>query len=130
MIYKYIFYKFYSWAREWYDPFVPQITATLILSLLPLSIPYSILLLASYLNIIQFSMDYITSPFVIAFIVIFILLVVFNQIYFFAYNNWKQIILFFRENDISKWSKIAAYLYIIFCTSVYFILLIFFGYDF
>ncbi len=130
MIYKYIFYKFYSWACEWYDPFAPQITATLILSLLPLSILYTILLLASYLDIIQFSMDYISSPFVVAFIVIFISLVIINQIYFFAYNNWKEIILFFRKNDISKRSKIAAYIYIIFCSSVYFLLFIFFGYNF
>ena len=43
MIYKYIFYKIYQWISQWIDTFGPQCTTTLILSLLPVSILYSIL---------------------------------------------------------------------------------------
>jgi len=126
MIYQYIFFKYYQWTSKWFDPFIPQITTTIILSLSPLAILYSILRLAGYLNIYQFSMSSYT---VTIFFVIFILLLVSNQIYFFPYYNWKEIILYFREHEISGKSKTIAYVYIIYCTSVYFILFMFLGYD-
>lgn len=130
MIYKYIFYKFYQWAREWFDPFAPQISSTLILSLLPLSILYLIVRLAGILDLLQFDMNTTLSPMVISFVVIFALLVLFNQIYFFVYYNWRDIILYFRENEISKSTKIIANVYIVLCTSVYAFLFLFLGYEF
>ncbi len=130
MIYKYIFYKIYHWVNNWFDPIAPKITTTLILSLLPLSILYTILRIVSYLNIFQFSMRDTRSPIVIAFAVILIVLIAFNQVYFFSYNNWKEIIIFFREHEIPRKSKIAANVYIIFCTSIYIILFMFLGYNF
>ncbi len=130
MLYKYIYYKFYSWASNYFDPFAPQITATIILSLLPLSIPYVFFRLFDYLSIYHFDMSLTTSSTFIIFIVLFVLLIIFNQIYFFALNDWKKIILFFRKNEISDKLRLVANIYIVFCTSVYFILFMFLGYNF
>lgn len=130
MLYKYIYYKFYNWSINYFDPFAPQITATFILSLSPLSIIYVLFRFLSLLGIYHFDMSTTTKATFIVFLVLLILLIIFNQIYFFAINNWKEIILFFRKNEISNKLKLAANVYIIFCTSVYFILFIFLGYDF
>lgn len=128
MFYKYTYYKIYEWIRVRFDPFAPQITTTIILSLFPLAILYLPLRLLSYLNFYNFEMKFTTSSTFIVFGIIFLALLVFNQLYFFALNEWKEIILFFRKNDISDKIKITANVYIVFCTSVYFILFIFLGY--
>ena len=130
MIYKYVFYKFYEWIRNWFDPFAPQVTTTLVMSLMPLSLLYLALRIAALLNLIAFDMRSAISPLVIAFAVIFLLLIIFNQIYFFSYYKWKEIILYFRANEISKSTKIAAYVYIAFTASIYFILFLFLGIEF
>lgn len=130
MLYKYIYYKIYEWSKERIDPTAPQITTTIILSLFPLSILYVLLRIFSYLNFYSFDMSFTISSTFIMFGVIFLILVVFNQIYFFAYNDWKEIILYFRNTDVSMKMKRYAKFYIIFCTSVYAVLFFFLGYKF
>lgn len=130
MIYKFIYYKYYQWISEWLEPFAPQITSTLAMALLPLSILYPIIRLFIYLNIVHLSFSYSTNPIVVAYVIVFILLLAFNQIYFFVFNNWKEIILSFRKNEVSKKCKISAYVIIIYSTTVYLILFLFLGYNF
>jgi hypothetical protein len=130
MLYKYIYFKVYEWIKERIDPTAPQITSTIILSLFPLSILYVVFRFLSYLGVYKLNLSHTTSSAFIVFIVLFVLLIIINQIYFFALNDWKEIILFFRKNEISNKLKIIANVYIVFCTSVYFILFLFLGYSF
>jgi len=130
MFYKYTYYKIYEWIKDRIDPTAPQITATIILSLFPLAILYILLRLLSYLNFYNFDMSFTTSSTFIIFGIIFLVLLVLNQLYFFALNDWKGIIIFFRKNEISDKLKMVANIYIVFCTSVYFILFMFLGYNF
>ncbi len=130
MLYDYIYFRVYEWTSKMIDPFAPQITTTIILSIFPLSIFYLILRILSYLSIYDFEMSITTSTTFILFGIIFLILLVINQIYFFAYKNWKEIILYFRKNEVTKRIKTYTKIYIIFCTSIYAILFLFLGYKF
>jgi hypothetical protein len=112
------------------DPFAPQITTTIILSLFPLSIFYLILKILSLLSIYNFEMDFTTSNTFILFGAIFLILLVANQIYFFAYKNWKEIIVYFRKNEVTSRIKNLTKIYIVFSTSIYAILFLFLGFKF
>jgi hypothetical protein len=130
MFYKFIYYKYYQWISESIDPFAPQITSLLMISLLPLSTIYSFIRVIHTLHISQIKIGYTTNPIIIVLIVLFIILFIFNQIYFFVINNWKELILFFRENEISRKKKIVAYIIIIYSTIVYAVFFIFLGFNF
>jgi len=130
MLYDYIFFKVYEWTSKMIDPFAPQITSTIILSLFPLSIIYLILKFLSYLNIYNFEMSFTTNKTFILFGIIFLIILILNQIYFFAYKNWKDIIIYFRKNEVTKRIKTYSKIYIIFCNSIYAILFFFLGYKF
>ena len=112
------------------DPFAPQITTTIILSIFPLSIFYLILKTLSLLNIYNFEMDFTTSTTFILFGIIFLIFLVVNQIYFFAYKNWKELIIYFRKNEVTRRIKNLTKIYIVVCTSIYAILFLFLGYKF
>jgi hypothetical protein len=130
MLYDHIYFKIYEWVSKMIDPFGPQITTTIILSIFPLSIFYLILKILSLLSIYNFEMGFTTSDTFILFGVIFLILLVVNQIYFFAYKNWKEIIIYFRKNEVTNRVKNLTKIYIVVCTSIYAILFLFLGYKF
>jgi len=129
MLYDYIFYKMYEWISKMIDPFMPQVTTTIILSSFPLSILYLVLYIPDLLGIYNFEIGFSTSSFFILFIVLFIILVIVNQVYFFVYKNWKEIILYFRKNEVTKRIKNYSKIYIVFCISIYAVLFLFLGVD-
>jgi predicted nucleic acid-binding Zn ribbon protein len=112
------------------DPFVSQVTATIILSIFPFSIFYQVLKILSALGIYNFEMSFTTSFTFILFGVMFLILLAVNQIYFFVYNNWEEIIIYFRKNEVTKRIKNFTILYIGFCVLICTIFLFFFGYKF
>ncbi len=130
MLYDYIYFKVYMWVSKRIDPFVPQITATIALSLFPLSIVYLVLKILSHLGIYDFEMSFTTSSTFILVVVLLLLLLVLNSIYFFGYKNWKEIINYFRKNKVTKQINIYSNIYILFCTSIIIFFLLFFGYNF
>lgn len=130
MLYDYIYFKIYEWVSKMIDPFAPQITTTIILSLFPLSIFYLLLKMLSLLSIFNYEMNFTTSNTFIMFGVIFLILLFVNQVYFFAYKNWKEIIIFFRKNEVTNRIKNYTRIYIAVCTSIYAILFLFLGYNF
>lgn len=108
------------------DPFAPQFTSTLIMSFFPLSILYVILRALSLLGDYNFQMNYTTSSTFVIFAVIFVLLFVAHQVYFFVYKSWKEIIVYFRENDAPGRVKFPAIIYIVICASIWTLLLLLF----
>lgn len=130
MLYDYIYFKVYKWISKMIDPFVSQVTATIILSIFPFSIFYQVLKILSALGIYNFEMSFTTSFTFILFGVMFLILLAVNQIYFFVYNNWEEIIIYFRKNEVTKRIKNFTILYIGFCVLICTIFLFFFGYKF
>jgi hypothetical protein len=119
MFYKYLYYKMYSWLKSGIEPFYPQVSSVMILTLLPVSNLYLILYILSLLNMYQFDGSFIDSSTAKIFIVVFVSLFVFNQLYFFWINNWKEMILFFKTNNVSRKLNIAINIYVIFSISSY-----------
>lgn len=99
MLYDYIYLKVYEWISKMIAPFALQITSTIILSLFPLSIIYLILKFLSYLNIYNYEMSFTTNKTVLLFRIIFLIILILNQIYFFAYKNWKVSLAFLLEGS-------------------------------
>ena len=130
MLYKYLFYKVYEYISKWFDPFVPQVTTTIALSLSPLSIIYLVLYLMNSLGVLKFSLGKTTEFGFIFFIAFFILLLIINQLYFFAFINWQDIIIYFRKNKTSKKTKIFVNIYLIISLTIYSFALLFLGYNF
>lgn len=130
MLYDYIYFKIYEWVSKMIDPFAPQITTTIILSIFPLSLFYLLLKILSLIGIYNFEMGFTTSNTFILFGAIFLILIVANQIYFFIYKNWKEIIRYFRKNEVTNLVKNLTKIYIVVCTSIYAILFLFLGYKF
>lgn len=113
MLYKYIYFKFYDWGAHWFDPFTPQVTAAIIMSLLPVSNLFFILYFLDYFNLYDFKAKTINSDTFIIFIVLFIALLLFNQLYFFWVNKWKEIIKYFKENEAPAGIKTITISYVI-----------------
>jgi hypothetical protein len=130
MFYDYLYFKIYEWVRKTIDPFVPQITATLILSIFPMSLLYLLLKIFSFLSIYNLDISFTTSNTFILFGLVFLILLVANQIYFLAYKNWKEIIIYFKKNEVSSRIKYLTNIYIIVCTLICAILFLFLGYKF
>lgn len=130
MIYKYIFYKIYECGINWFDPTAPQISTTIILSFFPFTILVPVFRLIKYFNIPLFSSSSQDGFPTTLFVMMFIFILVFNIVYFFSYHNWKEIIIFFRNNEISKKTKVIAKFYIVYCTSIIAYLFLFLGFEF
>lgn len=126
MLYNYIYYRVYEFTSKLMDPFAPQFTATLILSAFPLSILYVILRVLSLFGDYNFKMNYTSSSTFILFAVSFVVLLAANQLYFFAYKNWKEIIVYFREHEAPGRVKFAAIIYIVICASIWTLLFLLF----
>jgi len=125
MIYKYIYYKFYSWSANSFDPFAPQLTSTFLITLFPLSNLYIILYLLNHLGFYQFSGSYINSATTIIIITVFISLLLFNQLYFFWINKWEEIVAIFKNTKVSRKINLIAIIYIIFSLGSYILLYLF-----
>ena len=130
MLYDYIYFKIYEWVSKMIDPFAPQITTTIILSIFPLSIFYLVLKILSFFSIYNFEMSFTTSNTFILFGIIFLVLLIINQFYFFAFKNWKEVIIYFRKNEVSNRIKIYSKISIIVCISISAVLFLFLGYKF
>jgi len=125
MIYKYIYYKFYYWAKKWFDPFAPQLTSTFLITLLPISNLYVILYLLNYFGMYQFQGSYINSSTTVIIITVFVSLLVFNQLYFFWINKWREIIILFENKNVSNKVNLIVNIYIIFSISSYILVYLF-----
>ena len=114
MFYKYTFYKLYKWAGIGVgeDTFYPHLGATYLLTLLILSNAYFILVLLDKFQILKYNGDFIYSSSVKILIVVFVSMLLFNHLYFFWINKWREIIKYFKNNNISSKTKLLSNTYI------------------
>jgi len=98
------------------------------MSFLPLSVLYSVLIGLRLLGLMEITFEYIGNTETIVFGVIFLLLLVFNQVYFFSINNWREVIVFFRARELSGKPKLIAYIYLSLTGFIYIVLFLFLGY--
>ena len=119
MFYKCIFYKLYNWSRNCWEPYFPQFNSIFVISLLPLSNIYLILVLLDYFGIQEYSDQYIYSPSIKVLVVVFVSTLLFNQLYFFWINQWKSIIKYFNQNEVSSKTNVISNIYLIFSVLSY-----------
>ena len=114
MFYKYTFYKLYKWAENgsWENAFYPHLGAITILTLLNLSNAYFILVVLDKLQIFKFNGDFIYSPSAKILIAVFISMFLFNHLYFLWINKWKEIVNYFKNNNVSSKIKLLSNTYI------------------
>ena len=114
MFYKYTFYKLYKWAENgfWENAFYPHLGAITILTLLNLSNVYFILVVLDKLQILKFNGDFIYSPSAKILIVIFVSMFLFNHLYFLWINKWREIVNYFKNNNVSSKIKLLSNTYI------------------
>jgi hypothetical protein len=112
MFYKYTFYKLYKWSRFGENDYYPHLGAIYFLTLLILSNAYFILVLLDKYQILKFNGDFIYSISAKILIAVFVSMLLFNYIYFFWINRWKEIINYFNTNNISKQIKLLSNTYI------------------
>ena len=122
MFYKYIFYKLYNWSSNGWEPYFPQFNSIFVISLLPLSNIYLILVLLDYFGIQEYSDQYIYSPSIKVLVVVFVSTLLFNQLYFFWINQWKSIIKYFNQNEVSSKTNVISNIYLIFSVLSYLII--------
>jgi len=106
MFYKYIFYKLYNWSIFGGNDFYPHLGATYFLTLLILSNAYFILVLLDKLQIFKFNGDFIYSISAKILIVVFVSMLLFNHLYFFWINKWREVVKYFKNKNVStklKW---------------------------
>ena len=125
MLYKYIYYKLYKWAWKVENQLYPNLAAIYLLSLLILSNTYLILVLLDLIGIYEYNAKYIYSPSAEILIIAFIADLIFNHIYFFGINKWRDIISYFRNNEADSKLRILSNVYIIFSIGSYLILYLF-----
>ena len=125
MYYKFMYYKIYCWLKNGIEPYYPQVSSVMILTLLPLSNLYVILEILNYFGVYQFSGSYINSATTVIIITVLLSLFVFNQLYFFWINKWREIIVFFNDKNISSKINLSINFYILFSISSYVLLYIF-----
>lgn len=122
MFYKYIFYKLYNWSSNGWEPYFPQFNSIFVISLLPLSNIYLILVLLDYFGIQEYSDQYIYSPSIKVLVVVFVSTFLFNQLYFFWINQWRSIIEYFNQNEVSSKTNVISNIYLIFSVLSYLII--------
>ena len=114
MFYKYTFYKLYKWAGLGVgeNAFYPQLDAMYLLTLLILSNAYFILVLLDRLKILNFDGDFVYSFSAKIIIAVFLSILLFNHLYFFWINKWRDVIYYFKTKSISSSIKIISNTYI------------------
>ena len=127
MFYKYTFYKLYKWTRGGLegDSFYPHLSAIFLLTLLILSNAYFILVMLDKLHIFKFNGNFIYSPSAKILIVVFVSMYLFNHMYFFWVNKWKEIINYFKDNKVSSKIKLLSIVYIGFSVLSFLIIYLF-----
>ena len=125
MLYKYIFFKLYKWSWKGENLLYPNLGAIYSLTLLMLSNTYLILVLLDLLGIYKYNGEYIYSPSAEILIIVFICILIFNHLYFFWINKWRDIISYFRKNNADSKLKILSNVYIIFSIGSFLILYLF-----
>jgi hypothetical protein len=114
MFYKYTFYKLYKWSRFGENDFYPHLGATYLLTLLILSNAYFILVLLDKFQIFKFNGDFIYSISAKILIAVFVSMLLFNHLYFFWINKWRDIINYFKNHNIPTKVKLLSNIYIVF----------------
>lgn len=114
MFYKYTFYKLYKWTGVIEKTVYQHLGATYFLTLLILSNVYFILVLLDRFQILKFDGDFIYSPSAKILIVVFVSMFLFNHLYFFWINKWREIIKYFKDNNISSKIELLSNTYISF----------------
>ena len=125
MLYKYIYFKLYKWAWKGENLLYPNLGAIYSLTLLILSNTYLILVLLDLVGIYKYNGEYIYSPSSEILIIVFIFALIFNHLYFFWINKWRDIISYFKNNDACTKLKILSNVYIIFSICSFLILYLF-----
>ena len=127
MLYKYTFYKLYKWARVGLDEqaIYPHLGAIFLLTLLFLSNAYLILVMLDKMNICKFNGDFIHSPSAKILIAVFVSMYLFNHLYFLWINKWKEIVIYFKNNNVSSKIKLLANIYIGFSVLSFLIIYLF-----
>ena len=105
------------------DNFYPQLGATTLLTLLILYNSIVILFLLGLFHISKFNVKYIYSPSSRLLIAVFVSMYLFNHLYFFWINKWREIVSYFNNNAVSPRTRLLSNTYIIF--SIVSILLIY-----
>ena len=125
MLYNYIFFKLYKWSRRsgWYI-LGPQGALTL----LTLSIFYNayfILFLLGLFKISTFDIKFIYSPSTKILIVVSVSMYLFNNLYFYWINKWKEIINYYNNYKVSSKMRFLSNTYIIFSVTSFLIISIY-----
>ncbi len=129
MFYKYTYYKLYKWSRGnslVNVPYLyPHISAIYFLTLLILSNAYFLLVLLDKLQIFKFDGDFIHSPSAKILLTVFISMLLFNHLYFYWINKWREVIDYFKNNNISTKIKLFSHTYILFSVFSFLIIYLF-----
>ena len=112
MFYKYTFYKLYKWFGVEGDAIYQPLGAIFNLTLLILSNAYFVLVLLDKLQIFKFNGNFIYSPSAKILIAVFVSMYLFNHLYFLWINKWKEIVIYFKNNNVSSKIKLLANIYI------------------
>ena len=114
MFYKYTFYKLYKWSRFGKNDSYPHLGAIYLLTLLILSNTYFILVLLDKLQLFRFNGDFIYSPSAKILFAVFISMLLFNHLYFYWINKWREVVNYFKDNNVSSKIKSLSNTYIAF----------------
>jgi hypothetical protein len=116
MFYKYTFYKLFKWARvgSWENASYPHLSAIYLLALLILSNAYFILVLLDKLQLFKFNGDFIYSTSAKILFAVFISTLLFNHLYFYWINKWREIVNYFKDNNVSSKINSLSNIYIAF----------------
>jgi len=117
MFYKYFFFKLYNCLSNGWKPYFPEFNSMFLISLFPLLNIYLILVLLNYFNIHEYNYQYINSLSAKILIIVFVSIFSFNQLYFFLISQWKSIIKYFNQNEVSSRMNAISNIDIIFCIS-------------
>lgn len=112
MFYKYTFYILYKWTGIGENAFYPQLGATYLLTLLLLSNAYFILVLLDKLQILKYDGNFVYSLSAKILISVFVSMLLFNHLYFFWINKWREIVNNFKVNSVSSKIKLLSNTYI------------------
>jgi hypothetical protein len=128
MFYNYIFYRLYNWVKAGIveNTFYPHLGAIYLFTLLLLSNAYFILTLLDRVHILKYEGDFIYSPSTKILIAVFVSMFLFNHLYFFWINKWREVVDYFKNNIVSSKIKILSNTYIAFSV-LSFIIIYFFN---
>lgn len=122
MLYKYIYFRLYYLVRRTVDPSGPQITAAIIMSLLPVLNLYFVLYFLDFFELLSIDTEFVTQGTLKILIIMFFSLLVYNILHFFWINKWREVIEQFKGKDNSnRLNKISKGYIILSISSIIFL---------